>query len=144
LLNFGGERSILFAPVACVQSSGKSSVLESIVGRDFLPRGSGLIGNSAPVSEFSSIRAVIFTATRFVSSITGIVTRRPLVLQLHKTEDGVQEYAEFLHMPKRRFNDFGECSHSLSLYAWARALRHFQCLAVVWGVLWVYALNWFT
>jgi hypothetical protein len=114
LLNFGGERSILFAPVACVQSSGKSSVLESIVGRDFLPRGSG------------------------------IVTRRPLVLQLHKTEDGVQEYAEFLHMPKRRFNDFGECSHSLSLYAWARALRHFQCLAVVWGVLWVYALNWFT
>ncbi|KAG8084352.1 hypothetical protein GUJ93_ZPchr0010g8443 [Zizania palustris] len=58
------------------QSSGKSSVLESIVGRDFLPRGSG------------------------------IVTRRPLVLQLHKTEDGVQEYAEFLHIPKRRFNDF--------------------------------------
>lgn len=35
-----------------VQSSGKSSVLESLVGRDFLPRGSG------------------------------IVTRRPLVLQL--------------------------------------------------------------
>src|SRR5271156_2737155 len=34
------------------QSSGKSSVLENIVGRDFLPRG------------------------------TGIVTRRPLVLQL--------------------------------------------------------------
>lgn len=25
----------------CLQSSGKSSVLESIVGRDFLPRGSG-------------------------------------------------------------------------------------------------------
>ncbi|KAJ4727331.1 putative Dynamin [Melia azedarach] len=58
------------------QSSGKSSVLESIVGRDFLPRGSG------------------------------IVTRRPLVLQLHKTEDGSQEYAEFLHLPKRRFTDF--------------------------------------
>ncbi|KAF4395266.1 hypothetical protein F8388_001653 [Cannabis sativa] len=58
------------------QSSGKSSVLESIVGRDFLPRGSG------------------------------IVTRRPLVLQLHKTDDGTQEYAEFLHLPKRRFTDF--------------------------------------
>ncbi|PAN48371.1 hypothetical protein GQ55_9G391400 [Panicum hallii var. hallii] len=58
------------------QSSGKSSVLESIVGRDFLPRGSG------------------------------IVTRRPLVLQLHKTQDGAQEYAEFLHLPKRRFTDF--------------------------------------
>ncbi|KAK4416106.1 Dynamin-related protein 1E [Sesamum alatum] len=57
------------------QSSGKSSVLESIVGRDFLPRGSG------------------------------IVTRRPLVLQLQKTEDG-QEYAEFGHLPRRRFTDF--------------------------------------
>ncbi|KAE8055541.1 hypothetical protein FH972_012374 [Carpinus fangiana] len=58
------------------QSSGKSSVLESIVGRDFLPRGSG------------------------------IVTRRPLVLQLQKTEQGLQEYAEFLHLPKKRFTDF--------------------------------------
>jgi hypothetical protein len=34
------------------------------------------------------------------------VTRRPLVLQLHKTEDGSQEYAEFLHLPKQRFTDF--------------------------------------
>lgn len=25
----------------CIQSSGKSSVLESVVGKDFLPRGSG-------------------------------------------------------------------------------------------------------
>ncbi|KAK6262775.1 hypothetical protein QUC31_008591 [Theobroma cacao] len=58
------------------QSSGKSSVLESIVGRDFLPRGSG------------------------------IVTRRPLVLQLHKTEQGVQECGEFLHLPKKKFTDF--------------------------------------
>ncbi|CAA3012203.1 dynamin-related protein 1E [Olea europaea var. sylvestris] len=58
------------------QSSGKSSVLESIVGRDFLPRGSG------------------------------IVTRRPLVLQLHKTEEGQHEYAEFGHMQRRRFTDF--------------------------------------
>ncbi|KAL1352860.1 hypothetical protein HN51_016837 [Arachis hypogaea] len=58
------------------QSSGKSSVLESIVGRDFLPRGSG------------------------------IVTRRPLVLQLHKLEGGSQEYAEFLHLPRRKFTDF--------------------------------------
>lgn len=43
---------VLFLNVFHLQSSGKSSVLESLVGRDFLPRGSG------------------------------IVTRRPLVLQL--------------------------------------------------------------
>ncbi|CAA0842766.1 Dynamin-related protein 1E [Striga hermonthica] len=58
------------------QSSGKSSVLESIVGRDFLPRGSG------------------------------IVTRRPLVLQLQQTDQGQQDYAIFGHLPQRRFTDF--------------------------------------
>ncbi|XP_043716473.1 phragmoplastin DRP1E-like [Telopea speciosissima] len=82
--DYGGDNSAFSSlwealpSVAVVggQSSGKSSVLESIVGRDFLPRGSG------------------------------IVTRRPLVLQLQKTDDGQPEYAEFLHLPKRRFTDF--------------------------------------
>uniref|UniRef100_A0A0C9RIS4 TSA: Wollemia nobilis Ref_Wollemi_Transcript_15527_2462 transcribed RNA sequence n=1 Tax=Wollemia nobilis TaxID=56998 RepID=A0A0C9RIS4_9CONI len=60
------------------QSSGKSSVLESIVGTDFLPRGSG------------------------------IVTRRPLVLQLHKTEDGSPVYSEFLHRPNKKYTDFAK------------------------------------
>jgi dynamin 1-like protein len=65
------------------QSSGKSSVLESIVGRDFLPRGSG------------------------------IVTRRPLVLQLYSipmtTQDGAgEEWGEFLHLPGKKFFDFEE------------------------------------
>ncbi|RZC74147.1 hypothetical protein C5167_049625 [Papaver somniferum] len=80
--DYGGDNALptlweALPSVAVVggQSSGKSSVLESIVGRDFLPRGSG------------------------------IVTRRPLVLQLHKIDDGT-EYAEFLHLPKRRFTDF--------------------------------------
>ncbi|EFJ23099.1 hypothetical protein SELMODRAFT_232702 [Selaginella moellendorffii] len=80
--DYGGDHSMptlweSLPSVAVVggQSSGKSSVLESVVGRDFLPRGSG------------------------------IVTRRPLVLQLHKTEGG-QEYAEFLHNPKTKFSDF--------------------------------------
>jgi hypothetical protein len=39
--------------------------------------------------------------------VAGIVTRRPLVLQLHKIDDKV-EYAEFLHMPKKKFADFGK------------------------------------
>uniref|UniRef100_A0A6Q2XUT0 dynamin GTPase n=1 Tax=Esox lucius TaxID=8010 RepID=A0A6Q2XUT0_ESOLU len=56
------------------QSAGKSSVLENFVGRDFLPRGSG------------------------------IVTRRPLVLQLVSAI----EYAEFLHCRGKLFLDFQE------------------------------------
>ncbi|CAL5871468.1 uncharacterized protein PFLUO_LOCUS5719 [Penicillium psychrofluorescens] len=77
------------------QSSGKSSVLENIVGRDFLPRGSG------------------------------IVTRRPLILQLINkppttqangdkklettdSEANVDEYGEFLHIPGQKFHDFNK------------------------------------
>ncbi|KAJ2654681.1 vacuolar protein sorting-associated protein 1 [Coemansia sp. RSA 1200] len=72
------------------QSSGKSSVLENIVGRDFLPRG------------------------------TGIVTRRPLILQLinrpataEASEDAddktdPNEWGEFLHLPGKKFFDFDE------------------------------------
>ncbi|OLL24089.1 Vacuolar protein sorting-associated protein 1 [Neolecta irregularis DAH-3] len=77
------------------QSSGKSSVLENIVGRDFLPRG------------------------------TGIVTRRPLILQLihrpagstdglkdgAKNEDSAgngDEWGEFLHIPGQKYYDFSK------------------------------------
>ncbi|KAH0987949.1 hypothetical protein GBA52_015126 [Prunus armeniaca] len=31
--------------------------------------------------------------------LKGIVTRRPLVLQLHKANKGTKEYIEFLHLP---------------------------------------------
>ncbi|XP_060584771.1 dynamin-1-like isoform X4 [Ruditapes philippinarum] len=57
------------------QSAGKSSVLENFVGRDFLPRGNG------------------------------IVTRRPLVLQLIY---GPAEYAEFLHQKGKKYTDFDQ------------------------------------
>ncbi|CAL7946650.1 unnamed protein product [Xylocopa violacea] len=73
------------------QSSGKSSVIESLVGRSFLPRG------------------------------TGIVTRRPLILQLIYTpkddrkyrnaENGtldLDEWGTFLHTKNRIFTDFNE------------------------------------
>ena len=86
------------------QSSGKSSVLENIVGRDFLPRGSG------------------------------IVTRRPLILQLinvpSERDDrpdgddvhiphtaasvaGQGEWAEFHHLPGRKFRDFVEVKREI-------------------------------
>lgn len=62
-----------------MQSSGKSSVLEAVVGRDFLPRG------------------------------TGIVTRRPLVLQLVKADDAsTPEYGEFAHQSGKRYYKFGK------------------------------------
>ncbi|XP_057817194.1 dynamin-related protein 3A isoform X2 [Cryptomeria japonica] len=84
----GSASTIDLPQVAVVgsQSSGKSSVLEALVGRDFLPRGSD------------------------------ICTRRPLVLQLvqiaapRKDKDNedalAHEWGEFLHLPGKRFFDF--------------------------------------
>lgn len=73
------------------QSSGKSSVLESLVGKSFLPRG------------------------------TGIVTRAPLILQMIKytdkdrefmlkltNNDNIKEWACFSHKPNIVFKDFDE------------------------------------
>lgn len=79
----GSQSTIELPQVAVVgsQSSGKSSVLEALVGRDFLPRGSD------------------------------ICTRRPLVLQLLQTKrkpDGNDEWGEFLHLPGKKFYDFNE------------------------------------
>lgn len=119
-----GQNTTLDLPQIVVvggQSCGKSSVLEAIVGRSFLPRGHG------------------------------IVTRRPLVLQLYNTatqeeqednnnndsttttppenasyeEENVhpnyhssttsakEEWGEFLHLSGRKFYDFKEIRHEI-------------------------------
>ncbi|KAF9483003.1 hypothetical protein BDN70DRAFT_800459 [Pholiota conissans] len=83
-LSSGGELDMPQLVVVGSQSSGKSSVLETIVGRDFLPRGQG------------------------------IVTRRPLVLQLINTPEPTEsspnsyrEWGQFLHIDKK-FTEFSE------------------------------------
>ncbi|OIT04443.1 PREDICTED: dynamin-related protein 3B-like [Nicotiana attenuata] len=87
----GSQSTIELPQVAVVgsQSSGKSSVLEALVGRDFLPRGSD------------------------------ICTRRPLVLQLIQTKrkpDGTEEeWGEFLHLPGKRFFDFNEIRREIQV-----------------------------
>lgn len=97
----GGSSSPVDLPQITVvgsQSSGKSSVLENIVGRDFLPRG------------------------------TGIVTRRPLVLQLINQraggnndsalieltgENNKEEWGEFLHLPGKKFYNFDDIRNEI-------------------------------
>jgi len=72
------QHSLQFPQLVVVgaQSTGKSSVLEAIIGKDFLPRG------------------------------TGIVTRRPIILQLNNTPKGSEEYAEFSHLKGERVRDW--------------------------------------
>jgi len=66
------------------QSSGKSSVLESIVGLDFLPRGDG------------------------------VVTRRPLELRLNHKPETVQPWAVFEELPGKKFTDFNEARAAIN------------------------------
>ena len=65
-----------------LQSSGKSSVLESVVGKDFLPRG------------------------------TDIVTKRPLVVTMKQLPPGERDYGMFAHATPKgqgaQFYDFEE------------------------------------
>jgi hypothetical protein len=60
-------------PRRVLQSSGKSSVLESIVGRDFLPRGSGnqpiLICIGIPVSTRLDFQAIKGTVVSMVPKL---------------------------------------------------------------------------
>uniref|UniRef100_A0A3Q4G3A6 Dynamin-1-like protein n=1 Tax=Neolamprologus brichardi TaxID=32507 RepID=A0A3Q4G3A6_NEOBR len=91
VFNTVGADIIQLPQIAVVgtQSSGKSSVLESLVGRDLLPRG------------------------------TGIVTRRPLILQLVHVDPGdtrkhdeagidTEEWGKFLHTKNKIYTDFDE------------------------------------
>ncbi|KAL0229725.1 hypothetical protein PCE1_003293 [Barthelona sp. PCE] len=83
------QKNNIVLPQICVvgsQSCGKTSIMTSIVGRDFLPSGSN------------------------------VVTRRPLILQLIKTSKKVKasdgkeynEWGEFLHKPNRVYTDYAE------------------------------------
>lgn len=67
------------------QSSGKSSVLESIVGRDFLPRGNN------------------------------IVTRRPISITLVNTPHATRDWAEFQHKPGDKYYDFAKVREEIEI-----------------------------
>ena len=70
--------------IICIgaQSSGKSSIIESIIGKDFLPKGSG------------------------------IVTRRPLILQLINQKEG-EDYCEFFLKPNEKIKDFSKVTKEI-------------------------------
>ena len=66
------------------QSSGKSSVLEAIVGHEFLPKGSNM------------------------------VTRRPIELTLVNTPESAAEYGEFPDLGLRKITDFASVQRTLT------------------------------
>ena len=83
--NVGGDLELPQIAVVGSQSSGKSSVLEALVGRDFLPRGPDIC-NSGARSCFSSC------------------TRRTQHASHHN--QAPMEWGEFLHRPGEIFTEF--------------------------------------
>ena len=71
------------------QSSGKSSVIESIVGRDFLPRGSGIV-----------------TRCPLVLSLRRVDLSKQMGMQAAQASEAATEYGEFLHKKGEKFYDF--------------------------------------
>ena len=87
ILNNVGQSGALTLPSIVVigsQSSGKSSVLEAIVGHEFLPKGSNM------------------------------VTRRPIELTLVNTPDAKAEYGEFPALGLGKITDFSQIQRTLT------------------------------
>lgn len=87
ILNTVGQGGALTLPSIVVigsQSSGKSSVLEAIVGHEFLPKGSNM------------------------------VTRRPIELTLVNTPDAKAEYGEFPALGLGKITDFTQIQRTLT------------------------------
>lgn len=82
------------------QSSGKSSVLENIVGRDFLPRGSGIVTRRPLVLQLINRPAVE------KPNVNGV--KEEDKLDTTDKEANLDEYGEFLHIPGQKFYDFNK------------------------------------
>ena len=117
----GAELSKISLPQVAVvgsQSSGKSSVLEALVGRDFLPRG------------------------------CDICTRRPLVLMLENRprnaadDDDGAEWGEFRHLPGRRFYDFSKIRREIQVLKFTALIQlsYWNSLCY-WEIHWVASIS---
>ncbi|KAI9676631.1 MAG: dynamin-like GTPase mgm1 [Trizodia sp. TS-e1964] len=86
LLSVGQSESLTLPSIVVIgsQSSGKSSVLEAIVGHEFLPKGSNM------------------------------VTRRPIELTLVNTPEGTTEYGEFPTLGLGKLTDFSKIQKLLT------------------------------
>jgi dynamin 1-like protein len=73
-----------------------NSVLENIVGRDFLPRGNGIVTRRPLVLQLYSL------------GVDGTPAQAPSSPNYPATPNDTTEWGEFLHLPGQRFYDFNE------------------------------------
>lgn len=110
------------------QSCGKLSVLENIVGRDFLPRGTGIVTRRPLVLQLINIKhgdAIINESSSQLSSNSEYDSDEPKEVNLEEhlrkhmngsarssdstpQEPAAIQWGEFLHIPKKRFYNFAD------------------------------------
>lgn len=110
------------------QSSGKSSILETLVGRDFLPRGTGIVTRrplvlqlnnipstqSIPSSKASSVSLNVATSSKsgendaIVDELAELSESDIATIHTKESTNSHEEWGEFLHKPGQKFYDFSE------------------------------------
>ncbi|XBW35651.1 hypothetical protein QEN19_001224 [Hanseniaspora menglaensis] len=104
------------------QSSGKSSILETLVGKDFLPRGTGIVTRRPLVLQLCNIKETDIAVLDLDHSDLDAQQENnfgeiSLEEHLKRTNDNYQrssntkplmEWGEFLHYPGKRFFNFGD------------------------------------
>ena len=102
------------------QSAGKSSVLENIVGKDFLPRGTGIVTRRPLILQLIHVAAndPLLHKSDFISDEAPIDPNEMTLeqhLRNHNSSSNVneippptpaEEWGEFLHIPGKRFYNF--------------------------------------
>jgi dynamin 1-like protein len=99
------------------QSAGKSSVLENIVGKDFLPRGTGIVTRRPLVLQLIHLTKYdpLLQKTDYISD--GVTDPNEMTLEQHLRNQSSStqldnipnqdiEWGEFLHIPGKRFYNF--------------------------------------
>lgn len=120
VFNTVGTEAIQLPQIVVVgaQSSGKSSVLENLVGRDFLPRGSGVVtrrplilqlvhtatktkaGNSKKANRETPVEHEVDDVEAYFSDDEGDASE--------KEKEEPDEWGKFLHLKERKMTDFDE------------------------------------
>lgn len=106
------------------QSAGKSSVLENIVGKDFLPRGTGIVTRRPLILQLINIKVGDPLIDRKAGVTTDLDSEPDTeTLEEHlryfsggNREDSkqpIKEWGEFLHIPGKRFYNFDNVKHEI-------------------------------
>ena len=128
VLGVCGQTTSLNLPQIVVvggQSSGKSSVLEAIVGRSFLPRGTGIVTRrplilqlyNTNIQDDPSVQSHDMNDLELGESIDQQLSYDVDRTQTASTDDNannsLEEWGEFLHLPNQKFYDFTEIQQEI-------------------------------